>query len=132
MELRVFLVEDIHNLRRLMNELAEALGNLRIVGSAVTEAEANLWLDEHPGAWDIAVVDLVLEQGSGIGVLARAHSQGEAGKIVIFSGYASAGIKAHCLALGAAAVFDKARPEEFITWLANESVRLRDGRSPAA
>ena len=28
--------------------------------TASTEAEAKLWLDDHPAEWDLAVVDLVL------------------------------------------------------------------------
>lgn len=90
--------------------------------SATTEAEAKLWLDDHPEAWDLAIVDLVLAQGSGMGVVTQARRTASPGaKIVVFSGYASPGIRAHCLALGADAVFEKSETGQFISWLTREA-----------
>lgn len=102
----------------LLRELLENVGGLEVVGSCNTEAEAKLWLEENPGAWDIAVLDLVLAQGSGIGLSAHARRTHPAGKPVVFSSYASPGIRAHCLKLGADAVFDKNESAAFIDWLA--------------
>lgn len=108
MDVRVFLVEDVGRMRDALADLIGGLEGLRVVGMASTEGEASLWLDEHPAGWDLAVVDLMLDQGSGMGVLARCNAQPDKGKIVVFSGYASPAIRDHCLKLGADAVFDKA------------------------
>jgi DNA-binding NarL/FixJ family response regulator len=76
------------------------------------------WLTDHVGAWDLAVIDLVLDQGSGMGVVptARAMAGAEGGTVVVFSDYASDGIRNHCLRLGADAVFLKSQVQEFMDY----------------
>lgn len=116
MDVRVFLVEDLGRTRSALAELLGTLDGFRVVGSASTEAEANLWIDEHAAGWDLAIIDLMLEQGSGIGVLARCNAQPDKGRIVVFSGYASPAIADHCVKLGADAVFDKAQPDDLLAY----------------
>lgn len=116
MELRVFLVEDLQRMRGLLDELFASIGGFRIVAGASTEAEANLWLDEHPGGWDVAIVDLVLEQGAGMNVIRKCKLDPQGGRVVVFSSYATPGVRKHCLELGADAVFDKGETSEFISW----------------
>jgi DNA-binding NarL/FixJ family response regulator len=106
-EVRVFVVDDAKKMRGTLADLLSTLGEFRVVGSATTEAEANLWLDEHAGGWDLAVIDLMLEQGSGLGVIARARGHSPWGRVIVFSGYATPGVRARCMDLGADAVFDK-------------------------
>jgi DNA-binding NarL/FixJ family response regulator len=127
LELRVFLVEDMQRMRSLLEDLFSSLGGLTIVGSATTEAEARLWLEEHRGGWDIAVIDLVLAQGAGMGVIRRSREDPAAGKVVVFSSYATPGIREHCLALGADAVFDKSETTGFIAWLHEIADRENSG-----
>ena len=91
-----------------------------MVGTASTEAEANLLLDDHPLEWDLAIVDLVLGQGSGMGVIRRCKSVSASGRIVVFSSYVSPGIRAHCLQIGADAVFEKGESAAFIAWVHGE------------
>lgn len=105
---RVFLVEDASKMQNTLADLLSEIGAFTVVGEAGTEAEANLWLDQHPGGWDLAIIDLMLEQGAGLSVIARCRSHSARAKVVVFSGYATAGISKSCLALGADAVFDKA------------------------
>jgi two-component system OmpR family response regulator len=114
MDVRVFLVEDLGRTRSALSELLGTLEGFRVVGYASTEAEANLWLDENHDGWDLAIVDLMLEQGSGMGVLVRCNAQPDKGRIVVFSGYASPVIRDHCLKLGADAVFDKVQTEDLM------------------
>lgn len=116
MDVRVFLVEDVGRMRDAMADLMGGLEGFRVVGIASTEGEATLWLDEHPGGWDLAVVDLMLDQGSGMSVLAHCNAQPDKGKIVVFSGYASPAIRDHCLKLGADAVFDKASTADLLAF----------------
>lgn len=127
MEIRVFLVEDLRSTQRLMDELFSSLGSFRLAAKAQTEAEALLWLEENPAGWDVAVIDLVLEQGTGMGIIGRAKAQPTAGKVVVFSSYASEGVRKHCLRLGADAVFDKSEPAEFIRFCLELAERENSG-----
>ena len=104
---KLLLVEDLPKLGGVLTDLLATVGDFELVKSVGTEAEANLWVDEHPGEWDLAVVDLVLEQGTGLGVVARARDRSPASKLVVFSDYATEGIRKHCLRLGADAAFQK-------------------------
>ena len=118
MTVRVFLVEDMKQVQVVLSDLLAGLGDFRLVDTAATEAEARLWLMEHPGAWDLAVIDLVLDQGSGMGVVTRAREAADRtrGTVVVFSDYASDGIRNHCLRLGADAVFLKSQMQEFMDY----------------
>jgi DNA-binding NarL/FixJ family response regulator len=126
-ELKVFLVEDLQRMRGLLADLFSTIGGLQVVGAASTEAEAKLWLDEHRNEWDVAVIDLVLDQGSGMEVIRRARSEPTAGKVVVFSSYASPGVRQHCLDLGADAVFDKSETGPFIAWFNDLSTQENSG-----
>jgi DNA-binding NarL/FixJ family response regulator len=112
----VFLVEDLLRMRGLLGDLFTSMGGIRVVGATSTEAEAKLWLDDHPGGWDVAVVDLVLDQGAGMEVIRRCKADPNGGRIVVFSSYATPGVRQHCLELGADAVFDKSETAGFISW----------------
>jgi DNA-binding NarL/FixJ family response regulator len=116
LDLRVFLVEDLQRMRGLLGELFASLGGFEVVGQASTEAEARLWLDEHPGGWDVAVIDLVLEQGAGMNIIRYCKADPNGGRIVVFSSYATPGVRRHCLELGADAVYDKTETSGFIQW----------------
>jgi two-component system, OmpR family, response regulator len=117
MEVRVFLVEDLRSIRSLLDELFDSIGGVRLVGTAITEAEASLWLEDNAGGWDLAIIDLVLEQGSGTGVIRRARQSAPHGTIAVFSSYATPVMRDHCMKLGANVVFDKGDTAAFVTWL---------------
>jgi DNA-binding NarL/FixJ family response regulator len=104
---RLLLVEDLPQLQGVVLDLLGTVGDFQLVKAVSTEAEANLWLDENKGNWDLAVIDLVLEQGTGLGVVARARQRHAGSKVVVFSDYASEGIRKHCIKLGADAAFQK-------------------------
>ncbi len=57
-----------------MQDLLAATGSFETVATAKTEGEANLWLEDHPAQWDLTIVDMVLEQGSGFGVWIRVNA----------------------------------------------------------
>jgi DNA-binding NarL/FixJ family response regulator len=118
---RVFIVEDLKRTQSLLADLFDHLGGYEIVGTHATEAEAKAWLEEHSRDWDLAVVDLVLEQGSGLGVVERCRSRNPDGRVVVFSSYATPGVHAHCLRLGADAVFEKSETAPFIAYCAAAS-----------
>lgn len=118
MTVRVFLVEDMKQVQGVLAELLASLGDFRLVHATTTEAEAKYWLAEHPGGWDLAIIDLVLDQGTGMAVIpkARAAAARHGGNIVVFSDYASEGIRKHCVRLGADAVFLKSQTQEFMDY----------------
>jgi DNA-binding NarL/FixJ family response regulator len=115
---RVFLVEDMKQVQGVLADLLASIGDFQLVGATRTEAEAKLWLQEHPGGWDLAIIDLVLDQGTGMAVIPRARGAtgDEGGNIVVFSDYASDGIRHHCLKLGADAVFLKSQTQEIMDY----------------
>ncbi len=114
----VVLVEDLKQLRGVVADLLSSIGRFEITAEFGTEAEALGWLDDNPGGWRLAVVDLILEQGTGMGVIARCRDRRTDGAgIVVFSDYATPGIRQHCLRLGADAVFRKGEDvKDFIAW----------------
>jgi DNA-binding NarL/FixJ family response regulator len=121
MAVRVALVEDMLHVQGVLTDLLATLGDFEVVAALASEAEARLWLAEHAGSWDLAVVDLVLDSGSGMGVIpvARRLADQHGGQIVVFSDYASAGIQRHCRKLGADAVFSKTgEMQGFMEWCA--------------
>lgn len=127
--IRVFLVEDLAPMRELLTELFTWIGSFQVVGTASTEAEANLWLTESPGAWDLAIVDLLLAEGSGLGVVPRAKSISPDADVIVLSAFTSPGIQKHLMVHGAQEVFDKAEPTTLVAWLHEYASKWR--RPPA-
>ena len=107
MAVEVFLVEDLKSIQSAMAQMLQGLGDFRVRAVQATEAEALEWLEQHPGQWDLAVVDLVLEQGSGMSVISRCRRTSPEARVVVFSNFVTPGIRAHCIKLGADAAFDK-------------------------
>jgi two-component system OmpR family response regulator len=104
--LRVVIVEDS---ARILTHLAEELSgidNLRIAGTAATEAEALRLLGE--GNWDLAILDLQLREGNGLRVLKAVREQvADSGTIAVFTNYAFPQYRKRSLELGADYFFDK-------------------------
>ncbi|MFC5497221.1 response regulator [Caenimonas terrae] len=105
--MKLLLVEDLPQVRGVVLDLLATVGDFQLVHSVSTEAEANLWIEENEGKWDLAVIDLILEQGTGLGVVAKARNRPAGSKVVVFSDYATEGIRKHCVKLGADAAFQK-------------------------
>lgn len=108
MTIRVLLVEDDRRVHGIVSDLLQSIGDIHPVATLTTEAEANLWLEQNPLGWDLAIIDLILDEGTGMGVLAKCRSWSAGGKAVVLSNYVSPAIFRHCVALGANAVFHKA------------------------
>jgi DNA-binding NarL/FixJ family response regulator len=117
--LRTYFVEDNATIRDNLIATLKELAGITVLGYAETERQGSVWLagktDEddksnnpsnHPD-WDLAVVDLFLKQGCGIGVLQACRQRAPHQKVVVLSNYTTPDIRARCLQLGADAVFDK-------------------------
>lgn len=107
MELRTYIVEDNATIRENLIATLEELASVATLGWADTEDEARRWLAATPPQWDLAIIDLFLKQGSGLGVLEACQERGRAQRVVVLSNYATADMRKRCAQLGADAVFDK-------------------------
>ena len=107
MRLKTYIVEDNPTIRENLIATLEELANIEPVGTSDSEDEGKAWLTDNPGQWDMAIVDLFLKQGSGLGVLAACRDRSPWQKVVVLSNYATADIRQRCAQLGVDAVFDK-------------------------
>ena len=107
MSLPTFLVEDNVLIQRNLIPALEELAGARIVGVAPSEPRAIEWLEGHPTEWKLAVVDLFLEQGTGLGVVAWCRSRSVDQRVVVLTNYATAVVARQALSKGADALFDK-------------------------
>ncbi len=100
-------MEDNAIIRENLAAALAELADTTLSGSAEGEKEAIAWLKSHPGDWDLAIVDVFLKEGNGIGVVAAGKARRGDQKLVVLTNYASTGVRDQCLKLGADAVFDK-------------------------
>ncbi len=107
MELKTYIVEDNATIRENLIGTLEELASIEALGWAETENEAKGWLAQHGTRWDLAIVDLFLKQGSGLGVLEACRGRPAHQRVVVLSNYATADMRKRCTQLGADAVFDK-------------------------
>jgi DNA-binding NarL/FixJ family response regulator len=105
--LRAYIVEDSPTIRENLIETLQELAEVECVGLADAENEGKAWLAAHPEAWDIAVVDLFLRQGSGLKVVEACRARRRGQKVIVLSNHATADMRRRCAQLGADAVFDK-------------------------
>lgn len=105
--LQVFLVEDLDVIRDNLIVALSEVAQARVIATVRSETEALDWLRQHRTDWELAVVDLFLRQGSGLGVLRACRSRAASQRVVVLTNFASKDVRARCLAQGADAVFDK-------------------------
>ncbi len=85
----------------------EELVPLKVVGTADDEAGALRWLADPANVCDVAIIDLFLRRGSGVGVLGALRSADVRFDRIVLSNYSSADMRRRCLELGASRVLDK-------------------------
>lgn len=105
--LKTYLVEDNPTIRDNLIATLEELACVDAVGTSDNENDGKQWLLNNPEQWDLAILDLFLKQGSGLGVLAACRDRKPTQKVVVLSNYATADIRQRCAQLGVDAVFDK-------------------------
>jgi two-component system, OmpR family, response regulator len=128
-ELRTYIVEDNATIRENLIGTLEELASIQALGWAETEGDARTWLGQHQSDWDLAIVDLFLKQGSGLGVLETSRSRTDGQRVVVLSNYATADMRKRCMQLGADAVFDKSNE---IDALVDYCMKLSEGQGPSA
>lgn len=107
--LKVLLIEDSPLLGSLLGAMLEELEGVAVVAVAADEAAALAALEERRP--DLAIVDLNLREGSGLGVLRALRAKPERyGRpaTAVFTNHAHAHLRERCRALGVDRFFDKA------------------------
>lgn len=107
MTLKTYIVEDNATIRDNLIDALVELADIQAVGCAETELEGRQWLRQNERGWDLAIVDLFLRQGTGLGVLRECLERKANQKVVVLSNYATADIRLRCGEMGVDAVFDK-------------------------
>jgi two-component system OmpR family response regulator len=113
-ELKAYVVEDNPTIRENLIGALEELTCVRVVGNSATEDEGLQWLEQNPQDWDLVVVDLFLQRGSGIRLVQRVRRGSASQKIIVFSNYVNASVRKRCAQLGVDAVFDKSTEIDFL------------------
>ena len=134
MAFRTYLVEDNPVIRENLVGFLEDVADTTVVAHASTEDEAVHWLHDHHDEWDLAIVDLFLRQGSGLGILAACKQRLPHQKVAVLSNYATPDIRTRCAQLGVDAVFDKSNEiDALVDYCIQHSARAAaEGQSPAA
>ena len=115
---RIFLVEDHADIRDNLSLALEEVVGAVVVGHAQSQPEAVGWLARNGDAWDVAVLDLFLAEGSGFGVVQACQDRLPHQRVVVLSNYANVAAS-DVLAQGADAVFDKTQGlEDFFSYVA--------------
>jgi two-component system OmpR family response regulator len=113
-ELKAYVVEDNATIRENLIGALEELTCVKVVGNSATEDEGLEWLEQNAKDWDMVIVDLFLQRGSGIRLVQRITRRSASQKIVVFSNYVNASVRKRCAQLGVDAVFDKSTEIDFL------------------
>jgi DNA-binding NarL/FixJ family response regulator len=105
--LKLFLVEDSAVIRASLIATLEDLAPVHIVDTAEDEQHAVDWMRNPEHEFDLAIVDIQLRSGSGLGVIQAANGLLQRHKVVVLTNYATPSMRLKCLELGADRVFDK-------------------------
>ena len=107
MKIKTYIVEDSPTIRDNLIATLEELTDVTTIGTAETENEGAAWLTNSNNSWNLAIVDLFLKQGTGLGVVYACKNRMPNQKVIVLSNYATPDVRKHCALLGADAVFDK-------------------------
>jgi len=105
---RVVLIEDSPKLRAMLRDMLGELPGVEVVADADGERSALSELERHQA--DLAIVDLELSEGSGLGVLRSLQTEPQrfgAPRAVVLSNHGHKAVRARCEALGVERFFDK-------------------------
>lgn len=125
--LKTYIVEDSAVIRENLIAALEEMAPVQVVGTAADEATARAWFGQSGNVCDLAVIDIFLRQGSGLGVLEALATTPRDCRRIVLSNYATPAMRRKCLELGADQVFDKSNDiDALILWCR----RLADGPPP--
>lgn len=113
-ELNAYVVEDNATIRENLIGALEELTCVRVIGNSATEDEGLQWLEQNAQQWDLVIVDLFLQRGSGIRLVQRIQRGNGNQKVIVFSNYVNSSVRKRCAQLGVDAVFDKSTEIDFL------------------
>ena len=117
MSLQTVLIEDSTTIREALIPALADLANAEVVALAETANEAVTVLKNLGNAWDLAVVDLFLREGSGLTVLRACKERASHQRMVVLTNYPTEEMRRRSLELGADALFDKSNElDRFFEW----------------
>jgi two-component system, OmpR family, response regulator len=132
--LRTFVVEDSPVIRQNLISTLEELAPVKVVGSAESESDAvaQLRRGREAGHYDLVILDIVLKQGTGLGVLGSVVPTEAGPKFVVLSNYATPDVTRRATTLGAARVFDKSNDiDALVAYCQQLAGRLEPAGRPA-
>jgi two-component system, OmpR family, response regulator len=109
MAMKVFIVEHQLPVQQQIAEAVAAAEGLAVVRTERERGAALRWLQEHPGDWDIAVVDFLLEEDFGQEFLHACRAANANGRVVAFSDAPAATVLLRWLEEGAETVIGRRR-----------------------
>lgn len=127
MTFRAYIVEDSSTIRDNLIDTLKELALIEPVGTTGSEHEAKRWLLAN--TWDLAIIDLFLNEGSGMNVLEACRRRAPGQKVVVLSNHSSRDVRWRCLQLGCDAVFDKSTELEA---LVDYCAKLKDAEQRKA
>lgn len=120
MRLKTYLVEDNPTIRDNLIATLDELAAVDMVGTSDNENDGKAWLQDQQNDWDLAILDLFLKQGSGLGVLAACGKRRAGQKVVVLSNYATPDVRRRCTQMGVDAVFDKSNEIDALVEFCNQ------------
>ncbi|MBS0344373.1 MAG: response regulator, partial [Proteobacteria bacterium] len=102
--LKVFLVEDNPYIRAGLVRALQDVAGAQVLATAESESDAAAWLTGQKGAWDLAVIELCLRHGAGLGVIRSTSGRRESQRVAVLTDYASKVVRDWCREAGADAV----------------------------
>ena len=115
--MRTFIVEDAVNMQAALQDLVCSVVDAQILAVVASETSALQWAEANAGGWDLAIVDLTLEQGDGFNIVRQLKKTPGCGAVVVFSAYVTDVISRHCTSLGADAVFHKTESRQLAQYI---------------
>lgn len=106
MKTRIYLVENNPWVSQALIEVIEESGGAKVIGLSASEFDACNWFDANEEAWDVAVVDLCLDKGSGLQVIRRIR-KASTQRVVVLTNYSANAMREFCICSGADRFFDK-------------------------
>jgi DNA-binding NarL/FixJ family response regulator len=105
--MKVLLVEDQRELCDEIQRVLHAQPDVRIIQACATSGEALSWLARYMDAWDLALVDIFLQEGNGFDVLRACAMRSRHQKVAVLSNYTREPLRQYLRQAGADAFFDK-------------------------
>jgi len=127
----VVMIEDSKEILATVEDLLDNIGGFIVIARMSTESDATAWLELNHSNWSLAVIDLVLREGSGFNLVGRYRARNKHAQILVLSDYAASQVKEKCLKFGADAVFSKGEASAFAEYLEAFKRRHAAERNPA-